>query len=441
MELNEDAEKQAQTRSKPMEDGSGQFQGLEGASLPSNLDVIRILGNGSMACVYLVRNNALKRLAAVKVLHKKLAAEPIGRKRFVREAQAAARISHPCVTSVYTVGALSNDVPYIEMEYIEGNNLAEMLQSHGQLDVLAARKLLAQLASALAAAHANRIIHRDVKPANVLIQHESKRVFLTDFGVAGILDSGSEAVTRLTKEGERFGDPAYMSPEQLRGEALTPQTDIYSLGIIGYEILTLHGPFGDLEVTDLTRAHLRRPPLDLHVMHPDIPVDLSDALKRCLSKKPEHRPRAKDLEELFESVDPTSTNSDMALGAYSAPQSALVSFLREAKKRRVYRTAMTYAAITFVVLQMADLVLPPFGAPAWVFRVLVVASVAGFPVAVVLAWLFDLRQGRLLRTDETVGSFSRKTSRAQRLVLQALGLILSIALAAMAAWWFLAPAD
>lgn len=441
MDLNEDAEKQAQTRSKPMEDSSGQFQGLEGASLPSNLDVIRILGNGSMACVYLVRNNALKRLAAVKVLHKKLAAEPIGRKRFVREAQAAARISHPCVTSVYTVGALSNDVPYIEMEYIEGNNLAEMLQSRGRLDVLAARKLLAQLASALAAAHASRIIHRDVKPANVLIQHDSQRAFLTDFGVAGILETGSEAVTRLTKEGERFGDPTYMSPEQLRGEVLTAQTDVYSLGILGYEMLTLHGPFENSEVTNLAAAHLRRPPLDLHEMHPEIPLDLSDALKRCLSKKPEHRPRAKDLAELFELADPASTNSDLSLGADSTPQSALVSFLHEAKKRRVYRAAVTYAAITFVVLQMADLVLPPFEVSEWVFKLLVVASVAGFPVAIVLAWLFDLRQGRLLRTDETAGSFSRKTSRTQRLVLQALGLTASIALSAMAAWWFLAPAD
>jgi serine/threonine protein kinase len=424
-----------------MENRSGEFQGLEGAGLPSNLDVIRILGKGSMACVYLVRDNVLKRLVALKVLRRNLAADPIGRKRFVREAQAAARISHPCVTSVYTVGALSNDVPYIEMEYVEGNNLAEMLKSHGQLDILAARKLLAQLSSALAVAHASRIIHRDVKPANVLIQNESRRAFLTDFGVAGILESGSEAVTRLTKEGERFGDPAYMSPEQLRGEALTPQTDIYSFGILGYEMLTLHGPFGDFEVTDLTGAHLRRPPLDLHVMHPEIPIYFSDALKRCLSKKPEHRPRAKDLEELFESAAPASTKSDMTLGAYSAPQSALVSFLHELKKRRVYRAAVTYAAITFVVLQVADLVLPPFGAPTWVFRLLVVASVAGFPVAVVLAWLFDLRQGRLLRTDAIAGSFSRKTSRTQRLVLQALGLILSIALAALAAWWLLGSVD
>ncbi len=441
MALNEDAKNQDQARHESVGEATGQFPELDGANLPSRLDIIRILGNGAMAHVFLARDNVLKRLVAIKVLRKKLAVDPIARKRFVREAQAAARISHPCVTSVYTVGAQDNDIPYIEMEYVEGNNLAEMLRSHGPLDVLAARKFLGQLASALAAAHDNRIIHRDVKPANVLVEFDSQRPFLTDFGVAGILETGSEAITRLTREGERFGDPAYMSPEQLRGEPLTMQTDIYSLGILGYEVLTLHGPFDDSKVTDLTAAHLRKPPLDLHAMHPDIPIDLSDALKQCLSKKPENRPRAKDLVEVFEPADPASMNSDLSLSADGTPQSALVSFLHEAKKRHVYRAAMAYAAITFVVLQVADLVLPPFEAPEWVFRLLVVASVTGFPVAIVLAWLFDLRQGRLLRTDETAGSFSRKTSRTQRLVLQALGLTLSIALAAMAAWWFLTSAD
>lgn len=441
MGLNEDAEKQAQTRSESLEDSSGQFQGLEGAILPSNLEVIRMLGQGSMARVFLVRDSALKRLVAVKVLRRALAADSISRKRFVREAQAAARISHPCITKVYSVGELSNEVPYIEMEYIESNNLDEVLRSHGRFDVLAARRLLAQISSALAAAHDNRIIHRNVKPANVLIEHDAHRVFLTDFGVAGILESGSEAITQLTKEGECFGDPTYMSPEQLRGEILTVQTDIYSLGVLGYEVLTLHGPFDNSEVTNLTSAHLRRPPLELHVVHPDIPIDLSDVLKRCLSKKPEHRPRAKNLARLFEPADSVSTNTVMVLGEDGAPQSALVSFLQEAEKRRVYRAAVAYAAITFVALQVADLVLPPFDPPEWVFRLLVVISLAGFPLTVVLAWIFDLRQGRLLRTNDTSSSFSRKTSRMQRLVLQALGLTLSIVLSAAAAWWLLTPAD
>ena len=430
--MNKDAGNQDQSRSQTSRESSDQFLELEGVSLPPNLEFIRMLGKGSMAHVFLARDNALKRLVAVKVLQKKLAVDPIGRKRFVREAQAAARISHPCVISVYAVGALSNDVPYIETEYIEGNNLADMLRSQGRLDVLVTRKLLLQLSSALAAAHDNRIIHRDVKPANVLIETYSQRVFLADFGVAGILETGSEAVTRLTREGERFGDPTYMSPEQLRGEVLTVQTDVYSLGILGYEMLTLHGPFGNSEVTDVTGAHLRRPPLDLHVLHPEIPINLSDALKRCLSKKPEHRPRAKDLADLFEGVDSDSPKSGEA-------PNVVVSFLHELEKRRVYRAAAAYGAITFILLQVADLVLPGLDAPEWVFKFCVVASLSGFPIAVALAWIFDIRQGRFMRTDNMTGSFARRTSPLQRLILQVLGLGLSVAIAAAIAWWLLVP--
>ena len=437
--MNEGNEEQGEAQSENSERRPGQVCALESADLPSNLESVRMLGQGSMARVFLARNTSLKRLVAIKVLREELVADPISRKRFVREAQAAAQISHPSVTSVYSVGNLGNDFPYIEMEYIEGKNLAEILRSHGRLGISAARNLLAQLASALAAAHDNRVIHRDVKPANVLVAHDSDSVFLTDFGVAGILESGSAAVTRLTREGDRIGDPTYMSPEQLRGEVVTEQTDIYSLGILGYEVLTLHGPFDNLEVTDISAAHFRRTPLDLHVARTDIPIDLSDLLKQCLAKKPQHRPRAKDLVNLFGGANSVGTNGEMPTVADATSPNLLVSFLRELQKRNVYRVAVAYAAITFVALQAADLVLPPFGAPPWAFKLLVVASLSGFPIAVALAWLFDLRQGRLLRTDGTSGSFSRTTSWVQRLLLQALGLSLSIVIAVAMAWWLLAP--
>ena len=165
----------------------------------------------------------------------------------------------------------------------------------GPFEVSAARALLAQIAAALAAAHDCRVIHRDVKPENVLVEAESGRAYLTDFGVAGILESGTEEVTRLTREDDRLGDPTYMSPEQLRGEALTPQTDIYSLGVLACNILTTHGPFGDAEITDMAWAHIRRAPINIHETRPDIPRELGDVLQRCLAKKPEHRPHAEAL--------------------------------------------------------------------------------------------------------------------------------------------------
>ena len=419
------------------EDTEQQHEALSaGQALPSNLDFIRVLGEGSMAQVILARNKSLKRLVAVKILDKELADDPIGRKRFVREAQAAARISHPSVTSVFSVGDLDNATPYIEMEYVEGSNLDEALQSQGKFDVAKTRRLLAQLAGALAAAHDNRIIHRDVKPANVLLDQQSGDALLTDFGVAGILETGSEAVTKLTREGSRVGNLKYMSPEQLRGETLTGQTDIYSLGVLAYELLTLDGPFANAEVSDMAGAHLRRAPYDLHTVYPDIPGDLSDVLKRCLSKRPEHRPRAADLVTMLEK-SPGAQESEAAAAMSSG---ALGSFLYELKKRHVYRAAVAYAAVIFVVLQVADLVLPPLDAPEWIFKMLVVSSLAGFPIVVTLAWAFDLRKGRLMRAEEMPASVANTTSREMRLLLQALGLLLSILLAATMAWWLLAPA-
>ncbi len=201
---------------------------------------------------------------------------------------------------------------------------------------------------ALAAAHDKRIIHRDVKPANVLVAHDS--VFLTDFGVAGIIESGSAAVTRLTREGDCIGDPMYMSPEQLRGEAVTEQTDIYSLGILGHEVLTLHGPFDSLEVTDIAAAHFRRTPLDSHVARTDIPIDLSKLLKQCLAKKPEHRPRVRDLVNLFGGANSVGTNGEMPAVVDTTSPNVLVSFLRELQERNVYRVAAAYVAMAWWLL-------------------------------------------------------------------------------------------
>ena len=431
-EMSDGTEHRPETASDISEDRSGRFRDVTGAKLPPEYSFIRMLGQGSMAHVFLARNVALKRLVAIKVLRRELANDPVGRKRFVREAQAAARISHPSVTSVYTVGTLSNNIPFIEMQFIEGSNLAELLRSQGRFEVSAARELLTQISAALAAAHDCRVIHRDVKPANVLVEAESGRAYLTDFGVAGILESGSEEVTRLTRDGERFGDPTYMSPEQLRGEVLTPQTDIYSLGVLACKILTTYGPFGDSEITDMAGAHIRRAPINLHELRPDVPSELGNAVQRCLAKKPEHRPHAGVLAKIFAGTGEMDADEDEPV------RGALAGFLGELKNRKVYRAMVAYAAATFVVLQAADLILPPLDVPVWIYRSIVLASLAGFPVTLVLAWVFDIRQGRLMRAEDVDTSFTRRVSPKQRLLLQVLGLILSIAISAATAWWLLA---
>ena len=143
--------------------------GLEEGQAPDGLKILRLIGSGSMGNVYLGRDSRLRRLVAIKVLRPELSKDLISRQRFEREAQAAARISHGNVTQVFDVGRLQNDVPYIVMEYIEGRNLADLIASEGPISVEQTRLLLQQIAEALSAAHAKRVIHRDVAPANVIL--------------------------------------------------------------------------------------------------------------------------------------------------------------------------------------------------------------------------------------------------------------------------------
>jgi serine/threonine protein kinase len=398
--------------------------------LPENLEVIRMVGQGSMATVFLARDTVLKRLVAIKLLRRELSIDPTCRRRFEREAQAAARLSHDCVTAVYSVGQLESDDPYIVMEYVDGNNLADILNAHGPFSIDETISLLVQISSGLAAAHEHNIIHRDVKPANVLIDNKTGQATLTDFGVAAILETGSEALTRLTRIDERFGDPRYMSPEQLRGETLTGQSDIYGLGIIGYELLTGKGPFDDPEIGNIVNAQLRRPPPELNQLRVDVPQTLSDTLKRCLAKSPEHRPRAQDLPRLLQ--DPI----DLSVG--EGPSGPVSEFLQELKQRNVYRAAVAYAAVSFLILQVADLVLPALTDSDTLYQVTVITCLAGFPPAIVLAWIFDLRNGRLIRTEDDDSALSRSATPFQRLLLKLMGLGLSITLVVLIARWLLA---
>ena len=168
------------------------------AELAPAFQIVRLLGEGSVAHVYLARELDLKRMVAIKVMKAELAGDETARKRFEREARSAAKIHHNNVAAVYRVGTLEDETPFIIMEHIEGRNLADALQAEGVMEIEQACHVLSQVASALAAAHENGIVHRDVKPANVIRERDSDRVVLTDFGIAGILETGADSVTRLT---------------------------------------------------------------------------------------------------------------------------------------------------------------------------------------------------------------------------------------------------
>lgn len=263
--------------------------------LAPHLEIVRPLGRGSAASVYLAREPALRRLVAVKVLSPELASDRKARVRFEREAQSAARISHPNVVTLYRVGVLSDDLPYLVMQHVRGRSLAERLRAEGQFPVPEVRRILADLASGLADAHRRRIVHRDVKPANVLYEEETGRVFLTDFGLAATLASGDEEVARLTTRGHVVGDLRYRSPEQLLGEEVTELADVYGLGLLGYELLTLESPYEHRNTAELLAGHLREPPRPVRAFRPDVDPDLEALLVRCLQKVPAHRPSAADV--------------------------------------------------------------------------------------------------------------------------------------------------
>jgi serine/threonine protein kinase len=267
------------------------LQALQKA-LGDDFELKQKLGKGSVATVYLAREKALGRLVAVKVLLPERARDETARRRFEREAKAAASLSHPNVVQVFRFGRLPDETPYLVMRFVKGRTLEDRLAAEGPLPADLAREVLLGVASALAAAHAQGIVHRDVRPANVLWDEERSQALLADFGIAALLATSGEDATRLTKTGQMLGDPRYLSPEQLLDQDLTELADIYALGVLGYEIFTGKGPYEAKTNTQWITAHLSGTPRDLRQMRPDVDPAVADLLRRCLNREPNHRPSA-----------------------------------------------------------------------------------------------------------------------------------------------------
>ena len=272
--------------------------GSELDGLAPDLEVVGLVGEGSVARVYLARERVLDRLVAVKALSAALARNGTARARFEREARAAANIQHPNVAPVYRTGTLASGVPYLVMPYFHGSSLESRLQAAGPLPVPEARRYIGQIAAGLAAAHRLGIVHRDVRPANILYDRDTHRVVLIDFGIAAVLDAGAGAANRLTRPGERLGIPAYASPEQIRGEpVISDRTDVYSLGVVAFEMLTGALPFAATTALQMMRAHAEEQPRSLLELRAEAAPELDWLVRQCLSKRPEDRPLAADVAE------------------------------------------------------------------------------------------------------------------------------------------------
>jgi len=408
-------------------------QRLEEA-LGTDFEILRQIGTGSKSFVYLARERALRRLVAIKVLQPEQAVDDETRKRFAREGRSMAKIRQRNVVAVYRVGELPDKLPFIVMEYINGRTLKDSLEARGAFTVERSTEVLHQVASALDAAHKEGIIHRDLRPENVLEEAETNRIVLTDFGLAGLAPTIDIAETKLTMQGQLLGNPRYASPEQLQGEPVTEHTDSYSLGILGYEMLTLRLPYDARSNVEMLTAHLQKEPIPLVQLRSVVPPKLAELLEGCLKKRPEQRPTASDimgkLEKLLTPQGTGSSSGGRTIDT-STPSGALQAFQEELSRRHVGKVGVAYVVFGFFAVSVMRQLLEDFQNLEHFRQAMIIVYLAGIPVTLVLAWVYDITSEGIQRTKTTT-----RTSGRIRL-LQAVGLVFSLGVVAALGWWFL----
>ena len=325
------------------------------AALAAGYTIERELTGGGMSHVYLATERALGRKVVVKVLPPDLAAG-VNRERFRREIQLAAQLQHPHIVPLLTAGE-DGDLLYYTMPYVSGESLRARLEEKGRLPVRDVVRILTDVVDALAYAHAHGVMHRDIKPGNVLTQRS--HALVTDFGVAKAL-SAALPLAGSTTSGMAIGTPAYMAPEQLAADpAADHRVDVYAVGLLAYELLTGEAPFSGASPAATMAAQLTRDPAPLETVRGDVPPALSDIIRRCLSKEPEGRPGSAEalLAELEELPRDPSTPARSVAAA--RPRTLAGRFAAVAA---IAAIAATVAIATFVSQRKPDAA--PATAPA-----------------------------------------------------------------------------
>ena len=298
---------------------------LLAAALADRYRIERELGGGGMSRVFLAEETALGRSVVIKVIAPELA-EGLSAERFTRELKLAARLQQANIVPVLTAGD-AGGVPYYTMPYVRGDSLRARLTQGERIPLGEALGVLRDVARALAYAHGEGVVHRDIKPENILLSHGVAVV--TDFGIAKAISasrtlegSGAETAATITQVGSSIGTPAYMAPEQVAGDPSTNQrADLYAWGLVAWEILAAQHPFAGLAPQALLAAQMGETPAALKTVRPDVPVALSDLIRRCLEKDPARRPASASevLGVLDTVVTPTGLSLKQMEGARSVP--------------------------------------------------------------------------------------------------------------------------
>lgn len=250
--------------------------------IANRYEIMNLIGQGGMADVYLARDEILNRMVAIKVLRARLSEDPVVLLRFTREASAASKLSHPNVVDIYDVGECDH-LHYIVMEYIKGQTLKQLIQRRGPVSLQEALFIMTQLASGVQAAHASGIIHRDIKPQNALVKADGT-IKITDFGIAV-----ANGAVSLTHNNAVVGSAHYLAPESAQGKTPDQRVDIYSLGIVFYELLSGEVPFKGSTPAEIALRHMQDPMPRIRRLNPQLPQSVENIILKASAKDPEER--------------------------------------------------------------------------------------------------------------------------------------------------------